>query len=285
MGRWTFESLRDFPSRLHSNPTDPNLAELCYCSMSKTFAWNVGHVNLDSPRSSPVWPSRPPPLQTHWSGGPDAEPRTRSIEKGRDPKGKLSAAFLPVSLCRLTVHSDEPSRDGKQALGNRSVDLFALRRKQEYELTYSFSGFVLGHMSPGEKKKKKRNPATITYFQRTLGATYAAAAAAVAKSLQSCPTLGDPIEGSPPGSPVPGILQARTLEWVAISFSKEQHIRISNSPFCSQPMHPSHLSSDSQGSNPCYTGINENITRCTQNKIPFRPCSVFQSSLPQPAKN
>ena len=40
-----------------------------------------------------------------------------------------------------------------------------------------------------------------------------------AKSLQSCPTLCDPIEGSPPGSPVPGILQARTLEGVAISFS------------------------------------------------------------------
>jgi len=44
-------------------------------------------------------------------------------------------------------------------------------------------------------------------------------AAAAAKSLQSCPTLCDPIDGSPPGSPVPGILQARTLEWVAISFS------------------------------------------------------------------
>ena len=44
-------------------------------------------------------------------------------------------------------------------------------------------------------------------------------AAAAAKSLQSCPTLCDPIDGSPPGSPDPGILQARTLEWVAISFS------------------------------------------------------------------
>ena len=42
---------------------------------------------------------------------------------------------------------------------------------------------------------------------------------AAAKSLQSCPTLCDPIDGSPPGSSVPGILQARTLEWVAISFS------------------------------------------------------------------
>ena len=46
-----------------------------------------------------------------------------------------------------------------------------------------------------------------------------AAAAAAAKSLQSCPTLCDPKDGSPPGSPVPGILQAITLEWVAISFS------------------------------------------------------------------
>ena len=44
-------------------------------------------------------------------------------------------------------------------------------------------------------------------------------AAAAAKSLQSCPTLCYPIDGSPPGSPVPGILQARILEWVAISFS------------------------------------------------------------------
>ena len=44
-------------------------------------------------------------------------------------------------------------------------------------------------------------------------------AAAAATSLQSCPTLCDPIDGSPPGSPVPGILQARTLEWVAICFS------------------------------------------------------------------
>ena len=47
----------------------------------------------------------------------------------------------------------------------------------------------------------------------------AAAVTADAKLLQSCPTLCDPIDGSPPGFPIPGILQARTLEWVAISFS------------------------------------------------------------------
>ena len=49
--------------------------------------------------------------------------------------------------------------------------------------------------------------------------SFAAAAAAASKSLQSCPTLCDPIDGSPPGSPGSGILQARTLEWIAISFS------------------------------------------------------------------
>ena len=49
-------------------------------------------------------------------------------------------------------------------------------------------------------------------------AWYVAAAAAAAKSLQLCPTLCDPIDGSLPGSPVPGILQARTLEWAAIPF-------------------------------------------------------------------
>ena len=50
-------------------------------------------------------------------------------------------------------------------------------------------------------------------------AHYEAAATAAAKSLQSCPTLCGPIDRNPPASPVPGILQARTLEWVAISFS------------------------------------------------------------------
>ena len=67
------------------------------------------------------------------------------------------------------------------------------------------------------------------------------AAAAAAKSLQLCPTLCDPINGSPPGSPVPGILQARILEWVAISFSNAwkwkvkvkslSHVRLSATPW------------------------------------------------------
>ena len=52
-------------------------------------------------------------------------------------------------------------------------------------------------------------------------------AAAAAKSLQSCPTLCDPIDGSPPGSPVPGIFQARTLEWVAISWRCGSEVKLS----------------------------------------------------------
>jgi len=57
------------------------------------------------------------------------------------------------------------------------------------------------------------------YFRTVYQVLFKVLGAAAAKSLQSCPTLCDPIDGNPPGSPVPGILQARTLEWVAISFS------------------------------------------------------------------
>ena len=56
----------------------------------------------------------------------------------------------------------------------------------------------------------------LEYFEHYFGLVVCAAAAA--KLLQSCPTLCDPIDGIPPGSTIPGILQARTLEWVAISF-------------------------------------------------------------------
>ena len=76
---------------------------------------------------------------------------------------------------------------------------------------------------PGIKPSSLTSPALAGGFFTT-SSTWEAplcvfAAAAAAKSLQSGPTLCDPIDGSPPGSPVPGILQARTLEWDAISFS------------------------------------------------------------------
>ena len=59
----------------------------------------------------------------------------------------------------------------------------------------------------------------VTYGCESWTIMKAVAAAAAAKLLQSCPTLCNPIDGSPPGSPIHGILQARTLEWAAISFS------------------------------------------------------------------
>ena len=64
-----------------------------------------------------------------------------------------------------------------------------------------------------------------------------AAAVAAAKLLQSCPTLCDPRDGSPPGSPVPGILQARTLEWVAISFSNawKWKVKVKSAQSCPTP--------------------------------------------------
>ena len=58
-----------------------------------------------------------------------------------------------------------------------------------------------------------------TFVGKVMSVLFNMLSAAAAKSLQSCPALCDPIDGSPPGSAFPGILQARTLEWVAISFS------------------------------------------------------------------
>ena len=70
---------------------------------------------------------------------------------------------------------------------------------------------------PGIEPASLMSPALAGVFFTTAAAV--AAAAAAAKPLQSCLTLCDPIDSSPPGSPISGILQARTLEWVAISFS------------------------------------------------------------------
>ena len=70
-----------------------------------------------------------------------------------------------------------------------------------------------------EKEDGQQNILQASTFQASHPSGLLLKSAAAAKSLQSCLTLCDPINGSPPGSPVPGILQARTLEWVAISFS------------------------------------------------------------------
>ena len=82
------------------------------------------------------------------------------------------------------------------------VNLFARQqwRNRHREQTYRYGNWGRDSEMYGESNMKTYTAATV-------------------KSLQSCPTLCDPTDGSPPGCPIPGILQARTLEWVAISFS------------------------------------------------------------------
>ena len=85
-------------------------------------------------------------------------------------------------------------------------------------VSYCYGSSVgnMGGVSRTDSYHKKGPPGTCSIRGMSPSRLTATAAA---KSLQLCPTLRDPIDGSPPGSPVPGILQARTLEWVAISFS------------------------------------------------------------------
>ena len=100
-------------------------------------------------------------------------------------------------------------------LGGR---FFTTRAKWEaWPLGIRASNWYSSTHHPPKEYKRTREQTFYNMIKTKLAA--AAAAAAVAKSLQSCPTLRDPRDGSPPGSSVPGILQARTLEWVAISFS------------------------------------------------------------------
>ena len=82
--------------------------------------------------------------------------------------------------------------------------------RDQNSLSPALAGGFLTTEPAGESRSLKGKSLNLFVLQ---------AAAAATKSLQSCPTLCDPIDGSPPGSAIPGILQARTLEWVAISFS------------------------------------------------------------------
>ena len=79
---------------------------------------------------------------------------------------------------------------------------------EQLPVGYDLKGFKMKSLLPIHQKKAS-----------FCSQCSSAASPAAAKSLQSCLTLCDPIDGSPPGSPIPGVLQARTLEWVAISFS------------------------------------------------------------------
>ncbi|KAI4548036.1 hypothetical protein MG293_000366 [Ovis ammon polii] len=123
---------------------------------------------------------------------------TSKVRETQDDTGSIGRGYI-ISLCgpysSLNWLDCGMHRNGVCCLLLERTPLFLPR---------TMDGFPLLPISP------------ITAF---IVVVYGHFAAAVAKSLQSCPTPCDPIDGSPPGSPIPGILQARTLEWVAISFS------------------------------------------------------------------
>ena len=118
-----------------------------------------------------------------------------------------SSFIMQLSYFQIRSHSGVPRvRTSTWLLENM---IQSITRAQPENL---FTPTILNNA----KKKKKQ---WIRYQFKKHQPSMDHAAAAAAKLLQLCPTLFDPIDGSPPGSPVPGILQARTLEWVAISFS------------------------------------------------------------------
>ena len=146
----------------------------------------------------------------------------------------------PKKIITWCDHSPEPDIlecEVKQALGSITmnktsggdgipVEVFQILKHDAMEVLHSiFQQIWKTHQWPQDWKKsvfipipKKDNAKECSNYC-TIALISHTAAAAAAKLLQSCLTLCDPIDGSPPGCPVPGILQARTLEWVAISFS------------------------------------------------------------------
>ena len=98
-----------------------------------------------------------------------------------------------------------------------TVKGFGIVNKAEVDIFLELLFYLdVGNLVTGSSTFSK---SSLNIWKFTVHILLKPAAAAAAKSLQSCPTLCDPIDGSPPGSPVPRSLQARTLEWVAISFS------------------------------------------------------------------
>ena len=123
--------------------------------------------------------------------------------------GLLHLLFhLLKSPCIVSISHRSSSKSPSLALCVKSPSLLHYHHFLHPALLYH-SNYPTREAYPGPQPLKGK---TLTLF-------CLAAAAAAAKSLQSYPTLCDPIDGSPPGSPAPGILQARTLEWVAIAFS------------------------------------------------------------------
>ena len=129
-----------------------------------------------------------------------------TAELKNDQEGELFVKYICVCVCVHSVVSDSVTPMDCSPPGT-SVQGISQARRLEWVANQGIKPTSLASCALAGG-----------FFTSCAPAAAAAAAAATAESLQSCPTLCDPIDGSPPGSPVPGILQARTLEWAASSF-------------------------------------------------------------------
>ena len=122
--------------------------------------------------------------------------------------------------CDLTVyHTEKGGQLSHWIPRNKSHIIFPNRLSSNIPTCFSFQFVCICVCMYHETKESYSTYFNLIHGKCTWGQRMHAATAAAAKSLQSCLTLCDPIDGSPPGSPIPGIFKARTLEWVAISFS------------------------------------------------------------------
>ena len=131
---------------------------------------------------------------------------------------------LVTQLCSALCNSMDCSPPGPSVHG-----IFQARILEQVTISFSRGIFLTLGSNPSLQCLLHWQEGSLPLVSPGKPNLHAAAATAAAKSLQSCLTLCDPIDGSPPGSPVPGILQARTLEWVAISFlltssKNQQHL-------------------------------------------------------------
>ena len=188
-----------------------------------------------------------------------------------DPLEEEIATHSSILIWRIP-RPEEPG--GLQAIGRKESDTTE-------QLTFDF----IYHGDTGQVTQLSLHQSHIIGKIKELNVIFAATAA---KSLQACLTLCDPIDGSPPGSPVPGILQARTLEWVAISFSNawKWKVRVSCSvvsgswwPHGLQPtrlLHPWEFPGKSTGVG-CHCLLRNVIFN--QHHIWFCDCFFFSYSL------
>ena len=154
-------------------------------------------------------PSRGFSRKEHWSGLPFPSPMH---ESGKwKVKVKLLSRVWLLATPRTAAHQSPPSMGFSRQQYWSGVPL----PSPWYVYIHSINPLVYGTNTHNVNLKIFSN----LYYISNLPIKYIHNQPAAAMLLQSCPTLCDPIDGSPPGSPVPGILQARTLEWVAISFS------------------------------------------------------------------